>query len=170
MFLPCLCLFSLLKIFVQWQHVVSKPLPVPAVCSQLELKTSAPRVGSSCLQLRSENRQGERSTPVTRNHCAGGAGGGRKMTASSWCCGLRCFCRRTGCLKNISSAPGEAPTSTSRAAGGAGALRSHLCHKIVSPEGAQRRHRLLPRAMTLMRVSARPLPLPGACCSKPPWV
>lgn len=57
MLLPCLCLFSLPKIFVQWQNLISKPLPVPAVCSQLELKTSAPRVGthrpSSCLQLRS---------------------------------------------------------------------------------------------------------------------
>lgn len=52
-----LCLFSLPKIFVQQQKLISKPLPVTAVCSQLELKTSAPRVGShrlsSCLQLRS---------------------------------------------------------------------------------------------------------------------
>lgn len=92
MFLPCLCLFSLLKIFVQWQNAVSQPLPVPAVCSQLELKTSAPRVGSSCLQLHSESQQGELSMPVTWNYCAEEGGGGRKMTVSSWCCGLRCFC------------------------------------------------------------------------------
>lgn len=45
MLLPCTCLFSLLKIFVQQQNLISKPLYVPAVCSQLELKTSAPRVG-----------------------------------------------------------------------------------------------------------------------------
>lgn len=47
MLLPCICLFSLQKIFVQQQNLISKPLCVPAVCSQLEFKTSARRVGIS---------------------------------------------------------------------------------------------------------------------------
>lgn len=45
MLLPCICLFSLPKIFVQQQSLISKSLCAPAVCSQPGLQTSAPRVG-----------------------------------------------------------------------------------------------------------------------------
>lgn len=47
MFLPCLCLFSLWKVFVQQQNLISKPLPVPAVCSQLELEDICSGVGAT---------------------------------------------------------------------------------------------------------------------------
>lgn len=45
MLLSCICLFSLPEIFVQRQNLISKPLCVPVVCSQLEFKTSVVRVG-----------------------------------------------------------------------------------------------------------------------------